>query len=320
MTIDNTSVSEASSALILTQVLESFMDAVITVNQQQEIVLFNRAAEKMFGWSRHEVLQQPLEKLIPKRFRPVHPEQMAQFGATGATVRRDGKLEATVYGLRANGKEFPVDVSISQVDTLEGKRFTAIVRDLSEQHAAQAQLRLLETCISHLNDVLVITEADPVDEPGPRIVFVNAAFERHTGFSREEVMGKSPRMLQGPLTQRSELDRIATALKKWQPVRSELINYTKSGQAFWVELEIVPVANTQGRFTHWVSVQRDITGRKRAEQALVDGEQRYAALFASAPVSMWVLGEKGHEILAVNQAALHDYGYAEREFIVNDAG
>ena len=306
---------QAAHVAMLAQVLESFMDAVITVNPQQKIVLFNQAAEKMFGWSRREVLGQPLEKLIPSRFRPAHGEQVAQFGATGATLRRYGEPAATVYGLRSDGHEFPVDVSISQVSTPGGKLFTATVRDLTEVQAAQAQLRLLETSISHLNDMLVITEAEPFDEPGPRIIFVNAAFERHTGYSREEALGRTPRILQGPLTQRCELDRISVALKKRQSVRSELIHYTKSGQVFWVELDIMPVANAQGWHTHWVSVQRDITERKRAEQALSDSEQRYAALFASAPVSMWVQGSKDREFLAVNQAAVQDYGYAEREFL-----
>ena len=317
MPLKNRATEEATNGLILTQVLESVTDAVITVNQQQEIVMFNRAAEKMFGWPRQEVVRQPLDKLVPRRFRPVHVDQLAQCGGTEMATQRSGKSAVPAYGLRASGEEFPMDVSLSQVDTPQGLLFTAILRDITERHAAQAQLhlRLLETSISHLNDVLLITEAEPVDDSGPRIVFVNAAFERRTGYSREEVMGKSPRLLQGPLTQRCELNRIATALKNWQPVRSELINYTKSGRAFWVELDIVPVANTQGWFTHWVSVQRDITERNRAEQALVDSEQRYAALFASAPVSMWVLGKKGHEFLAVNQAALQHYGFAEREFL-----
>ena len=291
------------------------MDAVITVNPQQEIVLFNQAAERMFGWSRREMLGQPLERLIPSRFRPAHGGQMAEFGAAGSTRRRYGEPAAEVYGLRSDGCEFPVDVSISQVSTPGGKLFTATVRDLTEAQAAQAQLQLLETSISHLNDMLLITEAEPFDEPGPRIIFVNAAFERHTGYSREEALGQTPRILQGPLTQQRELDRIAAALKKFQPVRAELINYTKSGQPFWVELDIVPVANAQGWYTHWLSVQRDITERKRAEQALIDSEQRYAALFASAPVSMWVQGSQDREFLAVNQAAVQDYGYAEREFL-----
>ena len=182
-------------------------------------------------------------------------------------------------------------------------------------------MRLLETSISHLNDMVVITDAEPVDEPGPRIVYANAAFERHTGYSRAEVLGRSPRLLQGPRTQRRELDRIAAALRKWQPVRAELINYTKSGQAFWVEIDIVPIANAnananaKGWFTHWVAVQRDITGRKLAEQALVDSEQRYAALFASAPVPMWVFDGETRKFLMVNQAAVQEYGYSADEFL-----
>ena len=105
-----------------------------------------------------------------------------------------------------------------------GKLFTAIVRDITDQQASQAQLTLLETSLSHLNDMVVITEAESVDEPGPRIVFVNAAFERHTGYSRAEVLGRSPRFLQGTLTQRLELDRMGAALRARQPVRAELIN------------------------------------------------------------------------------------------------
>lgn len=303
---------EAVQAAMLARVLASFPDAAVTVDAQQKIVLFNQAAEKMFGWSCQEVLGQPLEKLICQRFRPLQAEKMA---SAGTSARCSGEPAATVYGLRADGKEFPVAVSLSQVDTPQGRRFTTIVRDISEAQAAQAQLQLLETSISRLNDMLVITDAERFDEAGPRIIFVNTAFERHTGYSRAEVTGRTPRLLQGPLTQRGELDRIAVALKEFQPVRSELINYTKSGQPFWVELDIVPVANAQGWYTHWVSVQRDITQRKRAEQALRDSEQRYAALFASAPVSMWVQGSKDREFLAVNPAAVQNYGYAQGEFL-----
>jgi len=315
MTPEGEPMEPSITASLLAGVLESAMDAIITVNQRQEIVLFNQAAEKMFGWLRQEVMGQPLEKLIPQRFRPGHAGYVKQFGVTSTTARGMGGAVIMIHGLRANGEEFPIDVSISQVETPGGQLFTAIVRDITDRQAAQAQLKLLETSISHLNDMVVITEAEPVGEPGPRIVFVNAAFERHTGYSREEVMGQSPRFLQGPLTQRAELDRMGVALRAWQPVRAELINYTKSGQAFWVELDIVPVADAKGWFTHWVSVQRDITARKRAEQALVDSEKRYATLFASAPVPMWVFDLASSKFLKVNQAAIEDYGYSESEFM-----
>lgn len=177
-----------------------------------------------------------------------------------------------------------------------------IVRDVSERKAAQAQLTLLSTCVSRLKDVVVITEAEPIDEPGPRIVFVNPAFQEHTGYSAAEAIGRSPRFLHGPLTSRSELDRIRNALKTWRPVRSELINYTKSGQPFWVEIDIAPVADENGWFINWVAVQRVINDRKNAEQALLESEQRYRSLVEASPDAIIVLN-KGH-IRFVNKAAL----------------
>ena len=194
-------------------------------------------------------------------------------------------------------------------------RLAGTLQDVTAQHDALAQLRLLKTCVSRLNDIVLITEAEPFDEPGPRIVFVNDAFERRTGYTREEVVGKTPRILQGPKTQRPELDRIRDALKKWQPVRAELINYTKTGEEFWVELDMVPVANAGRWFTHWVAVERDITQRKLAEQAMHDSEQRYFALFEDAPVPMWVFDAETYRFLAVNSVATNTYGYSQAEFL-----
>jgi len=190
-----------------------------------------------------------------------------------------------------------------------------VLQDITEQHQAQEQLRLLESCVSRLNDIVLITEAGPIDAPGPRIVFVNDAFERRTGYTREEVLGQTPRLLQGPMTQRTELDRIRTALEAWLPVRAELINYTKGGEEFWLDLDIVPIADGKGQFTHWVAVERDITQRKHAEQALVDSEQRYAALFEMAPVPMWVFDVATRRFLNVNKAAVDSYGYSAQEFL-----
>jgi PAS domain S-box-containing protein len=148
--------------------------------------------------------------------------------------------------------------------------------DITERKRAEAQLKLLETCVARFEDIVIITEAEPVEEPGPRIVFVNDAFVRRTGYTREEALGRSPRFMQGPKTSRIELDRIGAALRRWQPVRAELINYTKSGQEFWLELDIVPVADPTGWFTHWVSVERDVTERKQAEEKI----QRLNRLYA----------------------------------------
>ena len=130
------------------------------------------------------------------------------------------------------------------------------------------QLQLYQKCMARANDVIMITEAEPLERPGPRIVYVNDAFERTTGFTRAEAIGNTPRMLQGEKTDRATLDRIRTELLSWKPVRAELLNYTKSGQEFWAEIEIVPVANEAGWFTHWISIQRDTSERRKTLQAL----------------------------------------------------
>ena len=128
--------------------------------------------------------------------------------------------------------------------------------------------RLLEAASARQNDLLVITQAHPIDHPyGPRIVYVNEAFERVTGYTRDEVIGNTPRILQGPKTQKAELERMRAALEKGQDVRVEVINYTKDGKEYWLEIDIAPVCDEDGRLTHFVAVQRVITDRKEAEEA-----------------------------------------------------
>jgi len=139
------------------------------------------------------------------------------------------------------------------------------MHDITEQRAAEAEVNLLRACVDHVNDSLLVTEAEPVSAPGPLIVYANPVFYRETGFLPEEVLGQSPRILQGPNSNRDTLDRIAHALHHWEPVRVEILNYRKSGETFWSELDISPVADSNGWYTHWVSLQRDITARKHAE-------------------------------------------------------
>lgn len=129
----------AGAAARLAGLLDSAMDAIITVDAQQHIVLYNRAAEKIFGWPSEQALGQSLEKLMPERFRGGHAGYMRSFGSTGTTSRRMG--DGTVlYGQRADGEEFPMEASISQLATPEGKLFTVIVRDVTERARAREEL------------------------------------------------------------------------------------------------------------------------------------------------------------------------------------
>ncbi len=160
--------------------------------------------------------------------------------------------------------------------------------DLTQQRHSQSQIRLLQSCVDTIDDVVLISSASPTHSPGPTILYVNPAFERHTGYTSAEVIGKTPRLLQGPLTSRTELNKIANALKEWKSVKAELANYKKNGELFWVELEITPVyAEGSTLCTHWMGVQRIITQRKEAELALKTSNQRLNMAMDASGLGFW---------------------------------
>ncbi|MDX1932569.1 MAG: EAL domain-containing protein [Capsulimonadales bacterium] len=127
------------------------------------------------------------------------------------------------------------------------------------------QLNLLEAAVEAANDVVMIAEADPSN---PRVLRVNRAFERMTGYQRHEILGRSPKMLQGPRTDPATLAFLRTRLQAREPVQVELINYRKDGSEFWVELNIQPIFDDNGELKYWISMQRDVTERKRAEDQI----------------------------------------------------
>lgn len=129
-------------------------------------------------------------------------------------------------------------------------------------------LWLLERALATIDDALLITESGPLDEPGPRVVYVNEAFTRMTGFTAADITGRSPRMMQGEETDRTSLDQFRRSLETQTPIRVELVNYHRDGAKFWVELMVRPLRDDSGVVTHFVSTQRDVTKRKRAEADL----------------------------------------------------
>jgi len=138
-------------------------------------------------------------------------------------------------------------------------------RDITAQVDEKHKLKLLESVITNTNDAILITEAEPFDEPGPRIIYVNDAFTKMTGYEAAEVIGKSPRMLQGPNSNKEDLTELGRALRNWKPYEITTINYKKTGEEFWVNFTVTPVANEKGWYTHWIAIERDVTEQKIKE-------------------------------------------------------
>ena len=131
----------------------------------------------------------------------------------------------------------------------------------------EAQRYLLEAAIEATNESVLITTPH-LEPPGPEIVFVNHGFTRMTGYLAAEVLGKTPRILQGPNTDRVVLARLRRELTAGQTFSGTVINYRKEGSEFWLEWTVAPVYDDEGRLTHWMAIQRDVTARKAAEAKL----------------------------------------------------
>lgn len=230
-------------------------EAFVTIDPQGRISYGNEQAEQLLGLDGENLLGRKIWSFFQKRARLKLEEQFRHALDRREPIELEEMDAQVTHWLELRGFPFGAGLALH-------------LRDVSARRQAQQHLMLLEGSIARLNDIVIITEAAPFRAPGPRIVFVNEAFERRTGYTREEVLGHSPRFLQGRGTQRPQLDRIRTALEQWERVRVDLINYTKAGEPYWVDLDVSPVWDDSRRLTHWVAVGRDITERKSAEEKI----------------------------------------------------
>ena len=151
-----------------------------------------------------------------------------------------------------------------------------MTQDVTEHKQTAAQLRLVGAAVQHASEALILTEA-ALDPPGPQIVFINPAFTRLTGYSADDVRGQTPRLLQGPKTDRAVLDQLRARLAQGLEAHGEAINYRKDGSEYLVEWDITPIRNAAGEITHWMALQRDITERRAMEER-VRAAERLGAL------------------------------------------
>lgn len=167
-------------------------------------------------------------------------------------------------------------VETSLTNKLNNPQVKGIVinsRDITSQIEEKQKSKLLESVITQTKDAVLITEAEPFDEPGPRIVYVNKAFTKMTGYEAEEVIGKTPRILQGPKSDFKELAKLSRAIRNWESYEITTINYKKNGEEFWINFTVSPVADENGWYTHWIAIERDVTESKLAEERLIKAKE-----------------------------------------------
>jgi PAS domain S-box-containing protein len=263
-------------------VLNSAMDAIITLDHQQRVVLFNDAAEQVFRWPREAVLGKTLDMLLPQRFRDIHRKHIEQFGSTGVTSRRMG-ASAVLTGVRADGEEFPVEAAISQFGEGEGRLYTVILRDITarvdaEGSLARGEARLRGILDSAMDAIITVDERQ-------RVILFNAAAEAVFGCPREEALG-APLAWFIPERFRAEhgehMRRFGAGDVSARRMGAQRIvtGLRRNGEEFPIDASISYI--TDAGHKYYTVILRDVTERVRAEQALRRSKEELREFAAAA--------------------------------------
>src|SRR6266702_3213984 len=288
-----------SADRIFLGLLEAAPDAMVCVERDGRIALVNAQAERLFGYSRDELADKPVEILVPEAARGVHPAHRDKYAANPRPRPMGAGMD--LAGRRRDGSTFPAEISLSAIDTNEGILITAAVRDVTQSRVAAERTARLASIIQSSHDAVIGKTLDLV------VSSWNPAAERLYGYTAREMIGQHIEVLL-PVEEREAESRILAAVIRGERVEEyEARRVRKDGTTVVVSLMVSPITDSAGKITGISTVTRDVTERQRAEA-------RFRGLLEAAPDAMVCVDQAG-QITLVNAQAERLFGYGREELI-----
>ncbi|MCL4530215.1 MAG: GAF domain-containing protein [Chloroflexi bacterium] len=291
------------------------MDAIIMVDERQNITAFNSSAEKMFQRTASEVMGKPLNLLIPNRFHHNHEKHVEAFIRHGVTQRSPGHL-SRLLALRADGTEFPVEISISSTQVDGQKHVTAAIRDITEQQRAEDELRRAEENYRALVEQLPMMVYRNSVSDISLTTYISPQVETILGYTPEEWvadLGFWEKALR-PEDHDRVMAEVHRAHRTGQPFDIEYRIMARDGRTVWFRDQAALIRDPEGHPLFWQGLMVDITKSRAAQQALSESEDRYRDLVESSRVLICTHDLQGR-VLSVNPWAAHLVGYEEKDLI-----
>jgi PAS domain S-box-containing protein len=265
-------------------IVESTMDAVIAINEDQLVLVFNAAAQKIFGCSARDAIGSSIDRFIPERFRAAHRTHVRSFGDTGPPTSRTMGTVGALWGLRADGEEFPIEASISQSETGDRKLFVVIIRDVTEHKQAEEARFQHAAIVESSDDAILSLTLDGI------ITSWNTGAERMYGLTKAEALGM-PIHIVIPSERCDEERELLSRVRDGEAiVQHETVRTTKQGKRIDVSVTISPLRDWTGKIIGVSRIVRDITLAKLAEAKLRESEERFRLIANAAPVMIWMSG------------------------------